>query len=115
MRTVQLVEKYFFTQLWQFIIINKKKLRNMPFYIRKNNYSPKIENRKLYLGIFLVENFFLPHCTALAGRHFFLLKKRPHMNFDTPIKNYSRNIEKFHCYVHRFANMVQSKTFLPTE
>jgi hypothetical protein len=39
--TVQLVEKNFFTLLWQFVFINKKL-----HTVRKKNYSPKIENRK---------------------------------------------------------------------
>jgi hypothetical protein len=55
---------------------------------------------------FLAENFFSPHC----GKFFLLMKKKPHMHFDIPKNNFNPKIEKFHCYMHRFA---VSKVDLP--
>jgi hypothetical protein len=43
MPTMQLVEKYFVTLLWQIYFINKKVAQCLLLYTQKN-YSPKIEN-----------------------------------------------------------------------
>jgi hypothetical protein len=52
------------------------------------------------MGIILVENFFYP---TSCGNFFLVIKNKPPMHFDIPKKNCSPKIEKFHCYVHRFA------------
>jgi hypothetical protein len=68
-----LVEKYFFTLLWQFFS-SIKKLRNVPFYIRKKITAPKSKIEKIKIEDFFGRKLFLPHC----GSFFSLIKLKCH-------------------------------------
>jgi hypothetical protein len=79
--------------------INKKVAQVALLYTEKELQPQNRKSKKIKYGDYFGRNLFFTPLWHL----FLVMIMKPHMNFDIPTKKSSPKMEKFHCYMHRFA------------